>query len=286
MLLTEARATSYQRSSLPFSDRELLRGAALYQAHCASCHGAGADGRGVRAASLPRWPSVLGPALFDNRLEGELHWRVAHGGDAPQDAPAMPAFGAALSDDDIWRVLDYLRLQAYGLSGGASMPAVPAPHVALSCRDGRAAWLTDLRGLPVRVLAQAPGASPEPQDPRLLTVALSRDGAPVADADCVATGPQAWAAYALATGLPEDGLAGAQFMVDRRGWPRAPAAGRGAGLDQRRQRLRPRQRMENSSAQGLGELLGAMDRKPIPIPDIRRAPQGAGLPDARHAHRS
>ena len=30
----------------------------------------------------------------------------------------MPAFGAALSDDDIWRVLDYLRLQAYGLSGG------------------------------------------------------------------------------------------------------------------------------------------------------------------------
>ena len=119
----------------------------------------------------------------------------------------MPAFGAALSDDDIWRVLDYLRLQAYGLSGGAGMPAVPAPAVALSCRDGRAAWLTDLRGLPVRVLAQAPGASPEPQDPRLLTVALSRDGAPVADADCVATGPQAWAAYALAAGLP------------RMGWP-------------------------------------------------------------------
>ena len=51
---------------------------------------AGADGRGVRAASLPRWPSVLGPALFDNRLEGELHWRVAHGGDAPQDAPCRP----------------------------------------------------------------------------------------------------------------------------------------------------------------------------------------------------
>lgn len=287
MLLTEARATSYQRSPLPFSDRELLRGAALYQAHCASCHGAGADGRGVRAASLPRWPSVLGPALFDNRLEGELHWRVAHGGDAPQDAPAMPAFGAALSDDDIWRVLDYLRLQAYGLSGGAGMPAVPAPAVALSCRDGRAAWLTDLRGLPVRVLAQAPGASPEPQDPRLLTVALSRDGAPVADADCVAAGPQAWAAYALAAGLPEDGLAGAQFMVDRRGWLRARRLpGAAPAWTSADNVCGPDGRMENSSAQGLGELLGAMDRKPIPIPDIRRAPQGAGLPDARHAHRS
>ena len=89
MLLTEARATSYH-SPLPFSDRELLRGAALYRA-LRVLPRAGADGRGVRAASLPRWPSVLGPALFDNRLEGELHWRVAHGGDAPQDArPCRP----------------------------------------------------------------------------------------------------------------------------------------------------------------------------------------------------
>ena len=168
----------------------------------------------------------------------------------------MPAFGAALSDDDIWRVLDYLRLQAYGLSGGAGMPAVPAPAVALSCRDGRAAWLTDLRGLPVRVLAQAPGASPEPQDPRLLTVALSRDGAPVADADCVATGPQAWAAYALAAGLP--GWAGRRAI---HGGParlaaRAPAAGRGAGLDQRRQRLRPRRPHGEQLGPGPGRAAG------------------------------
>ena len=216
MLLTEARATSYQHSPLPFSDRELLRGAALYQAHCASCHGrARTDAACARPALAQRAGSgpVRQPAGGRAALARGAWRRRAAG-------PAMPAFGA-LSDDDIWRVLDYLRLQAYGLSGGAGMPAVPAPAVALSCRDGRAAWLTDLRGLPVRVLAQAPGASPEPQDPRLLTVALSRDGAPVADADCVATGPQAWAAYALAAGLPEDGLAGAQFMVDRRGWLRA-----------------------------------------------------------------
>ena len=89
MLLTEARATSYQHSPLPFSDRELLRG--LVPGALRVLPRAGADGRGVRAASLPRWPSVLGPALFDNRLEGELHWRVAHGGDAPQDArPCRP----------------------------------------------------------------------------------------------------------------------------------------------------------------------------------------------------
>ncbi|WZB77040.1 c-type cytochrome [Achromobacter insuavis] len=63
-----------------FSDDNLLRGARLYQTHCAACHGARADGRGVLAAGLPAWPSVLGAALFDNRLEGELYARLAREG--------------------------------------------------------------------------------------------------------------------------------------------------------------------------------------------------------------
>ena len=189
----------------------------------------------------------------------------------------MPAFGAALSDDDIWRVLDYLRLQAYGLSGGAGMPAVPAPAVALSCRDGRAAWLTDLRGLPVRVLAQAPGASPEPQDPRLLTVALSRDGAPVADADCVAAGPQAWAAYARRPACPRMGWpARNSWWTGAAGCARAGCRAR-RRPDQRRQRLRPRRPHGEQLGPGPGRAAGAMDRKPIPIPDIRRAPRERGF---------
>ena len=279
MLLTEARATSYQHSPLPFSDRELLRGAALPGALRVLPQGE--RGRTRRARGQPAaLASVLGPALFDNRLEGELHWRVAHGGDARRThRPCRP--GAALSDDDIWRVLDYLRLQAYGLSGGAGMPAVPAPAVALSCRDGRAAWLTDLRGLPVRVLA--PG-SPEPQDPRLLTVALSRDGAPVADADCVATGPQAWAAYALAAGLPRMGWpARNSWWTGAAGCARLPGAR--AGLDQRRQRLRPRRPHGECSA-GPGRAAGRLwtaSPSPFPISGALRKEQAS---DARHAHRS
>ena len=59
MLLTEARATSYQHSPLPFSDRELLRGAALYQAHCASCHG-----RARTDAACARPACRAGPACW------------------------------------------------------------------------------------------------------------------------------------------------------------------------------------------------------------------------------
>lgn len=270
LLLTEATHTSYQRSPLVFSDDNLLRGARLYQAHCAACHGARADGRGALAAGLPAWPSVLGAALFDNRLEGELYARLAREG-ATHGGAAARAPGEALSPDQVWLVLDYLRVQAYGASGGTGMPAIPAPVVALACRDGRAATLSGLRGLPVRVAAFSPGAPPEPQDPRLLTVALTRGGALAADADCVAADEAAWEAYALAAGVAPAELAGAQFMVDRRGWLRARRLpGAAPAWTSADNVCGPGGRMENTSAQGLGALLLAMDRAPIEIPDTRR----------------
>lgn len=281
LLMTEATRTSYQRSPLAFTDRNVLHGGRLYQAHCAGCHGAQADGRGPLAAGLPAWPSVLGPALFENRLEGELHWRVAHGGDGRGGASAMPGFDAALGPDEIWQVLDYLRLRAYGVSGGTGMPAIPAPGVAVTCRDGRATTLAGLRGLPLWIgaaaaSASAPNAMQEPLDPRLLTVALTWGGGYSADgnsagADCVASGEDAWNAYALAAGVPPDALAGAQFMVDRRGWLRARRLpGAAPAWTSADNVCGPGGRMENTSAQGLGALLLAMDRAPIGIPDTRR----------------
>ena len=270
MLLTEAHGTTYQRSPLAFTDANILAGARLYRQHCASCHGAAADGRGARAASLPVWPSVLGAALFDNRLEGELYWRVAHDGPAPAGAVAH-GFQAALRPDEIWQVLDFLRLQAYGASGGAGMPAVPAPVVALACRDGRAGRLDGLRGLPVRIVAHARGAPAEPLDPRMLTVALMRGEADDANADCAAADAVAWEAYALAAGVPPDSLAGAQFMVDRRGWLRARRLpGAAPAWTSADNVCGPSGRMEATTAGGLGELLLAMDRAPIAMTDVRR----------------
>lgn len=270
LLLTEARTTSYQRSPLAFSDANVLEGGRLYAQHCASCHGAAADGRGVLAASLPVWPSVLGAALFDNRLEGELYWRVAHEGPASAERVSH-RFDGVLQADEIWQVLDFLRLQAYGTSGGTGMPAIPALVVSLSCRDGRASRLSGLRGLPVRVVAQAAGAPDEPQDPRLLTVALTRGGVGATDADCVAADPTAWDAYALAAGVPAEGLAGAQFLVDRHGWLRARmlphAAPAWTSADDV---CGPGGRMEAGNARGLGEILLAMDRAPIAMTDARR----------------
>ncbi|EHK67302.1 c-type cytochrome [Achromobacter arsenitoxydans] len=266
LLLTEAHPMSYQRSPLSFTDANVLQGGRLYRQHCASCHGAAADGRGARAAGLPAWPSVLGAALFGNRLDGDIYWRVARDGQA-SGGPAEHGFGAALRPDEIWQVLDFLRLQAYGASGGAGMPAVPAPVVALACRDGRTARLDGLRGLPLRIVAHAPGAPEEPQDPRVLTVALTRGLEADVNADCVATDVLAWDAYALAAGTSPDALAGAQFMVDRRGWLRARRLpGAAPAWTSADNVCGPAGRMESTSARGLGELLSAMDSAPIAAP--------------------
>ena len=200
----------------------------------------------------------------------------------------MHGFHAVLHDDEIWRVLDYLRLQAYGESGGVGMPAIPAPVVPLTCRDGRAQDLRGLRGLPLRVVAVAPGAPEEPQDPRVLTVALTRGSASDVNADCVASGAGAWDAYALAAGLSADALAaganadtlaaganvdalaGAQFMVDRRGWLRARRLpGAAPAWTSADNVCGPGGRMEGASARGLGDLLQAMDDTPIALPDRR-----------------
>ena len=83
-------------------------GRTLYQAHCATCHGA--DGRGGtwRARLLWLRPGDLaGPetaALSDQYLVDVIR----HGG-SNFGKPGMPSFGFALGDDEIRALVAYLR---------------------------------------------------------------------------------------------------------------------------------------------------------------------------------
>jgi Cytochrome C oxidase, cbb3-type, subunit III len=85
-------------------------GAELYETACAACHGA--DGRGTT-------PTLLGfdtpiPDFTDcafSTVEPDEDWMaVSHdGGPARAFDRRMPAFGEAMTDDDLQRVLDYIR---------------------------------------------------------------------------------------------------------------------------------------------------------------------------------
>jgi mono/diheme cytochrome c family protein len=97
--------------------RQVALGTVVYRDHCASCHGANLEGQ-------PDWKS----RKPDGRLPAPPHDETGHTWHHPDDmlfqitklglkppmAPAgyqsdMPAFGAALTDEQIWAVLAYIK---------------------------------------------------------------------------------------------------------------------------------------------------------------------------------
>ena len=74
--------------------------AALYTEHCAGCHGT--DLTGARAPSLfnEQWLATM----TDTRLTSSIRNGVATAG--------MPPFGALLNDDQIWQLVQHIRLQS------------------------------------------------------------------------------------------------------------------------------------------------------------------------------
>jgi mono/diheme cytochrome c family protein len=98
------------------SDAALVeRGRALYVSSCASCHGARLEGQeswqdappGGPALAPPLDASGPAPQQSDATLFGITKW----GGQAyaqPGYLNAMPAFGGALSDEDIRAILSYI----------------------------------------------------------------------------------------------------------------------------------------------------------------------------------
>jgi mono/diheme cytochrome c family protein len=90
------------------------QGAAIYQAHCASCHGADLAGRpgwqsaAAASRSNPQdWPAPpldeAGHAWMHDDSELFLYTKLSAAGSP------MPAFGNVLSDNEIWQVFAYVK---------------------------------------------------------------------------------------------------------------------------------------------------------------------------------
>jgi mono/diheme cytochrome c family protein len=82
-------------------------GQSLYDANCASCHGATGQGDGPAAAALDPAPDDL---RISAREAGDdyLHWRIAKGGNFAPFNSSMPAWEGILSDDQIWQLVTYI----------------------------------------------------------------------------------------------------------------------------------------------------------------------------------
>ncbi len=112
----------------------LLAGIKLYGDNCIVCHG-GADGTASTIAmGLYQHAPQLGSDGVEDDPQGVVYWKVAHG----IRLTGMPAFGANLSDQQIWTLalflnqMDKLPPQADKAWRALKNPATPAkeqpPH--------------------------------------------------------------------------------------------------------------------------------------------------------------
>lgn len=80
----------------------------LWAALCAECHGA--DGRGSwRAALFLIRPGDLTDRATASRQTDQYLFDVIKNGGSPIGRPGMPAFGAALKEEDIQELVAYMR---------------------------------------------------------------------------------------------------------------------------------------------------------------------------------
>jgi mono/diheme cytochrome c family protein len=94
---------------LPRTAATVERGAAIYAANCAMCHGATGLGDGPAAQNMDPQPANL--AWLSNmpmsRWDPFMYWTVAEGG--ARFGTGMPAFKGSLAKDDIWAAIAYIQ---------------------------------------------------------------------------------------------------------------------------------------------------------------------------------
>lgn len=85
-------------------------GKAKYETLCVGCHGATGKGDGPAAAALNPKPRNYTDKKYMETLKDEDIFKITkEGGPAVKKSQLMPAWGAALSDQDIRNITAYIR---------------------------------------------------------------------------------------------------------------------------------------------------------------------------------
>ncbi len=110
-------ATQGLTSPLPSSPEIVEQGQALYNGKgaCFNCHGKDGGGNGPLAAQLNPSPrNFQHHGFWRHRTEGEIFWVIKNG----SVGTSMVGFGGQLTDEEIWRIIQYMRSFAGGQGPG------------------------------------------------------------------------------------------------------------------------------------------------------------------------
>ena len=86
---------------------EILKDAkVIYTTYCGLCHGSKGKGDGIAAAGLAKKPADHSSDYVQKQTDGALHWMITAG-----HSP-MPTFKTALTDNQRWELVNYIRTLA------------------------------------------------------------------------------------------------------------------------------------------------------------------------------
>lgn len=85
-------------------------GADLYHVYCAQCHGVHGNGMGINIYDMSVQPrDHTDPKEMSARSDDLLFKAVKEGGQSINKSVLMPPWDSVLSDDEIHRLVDYMR---------------------------------------------------------------------------------------------------------------------------------------------------------------------------------
>ncbi len=242
-LIVQAYPTSFVRSPLSYTAGSIAEGMAVYQAHCASCHGTPTPDR------AGGWGSAVDLLASETmrRSAGDIFWLITHG----RPNLGMSEFGSRLQEAQRWHVINFLR--ALGTSGFcASGPSrigavvkpdyawLSAPDLTISIGPLTPISLRDLRGkrIVLLVLYSLPGSRTRMTELArqygtlsvlgVEVVAARSQSSPEAIAELGQSPPVLFPVVtngneeiAAAYRMFAPGAAHAEFLIDRQGYIRA-----------------------------------------------------------------
>ena len=154
------RPYSAAHDPLPDTSAKLRRGAALFERHCASCHGWNGQGGGPEAFALVPAPADLEwlARTPKTRSGPYIYWSIAEGG--REFEFDMPAFKGRMPKKDIWALVAYIRARS-----PSSLALIRIPHCEHSSGRAHARVTANIRQ---DLRAATPGRPPisRPASPR------------------------------------------------------------------------------------------------------------------------
>jgi mono/diheme cytochrome c family protein len=91
---------------IPADDASVAAGKSIYAKNCLACHGRAGHGDGPAAFSLKPRPRDLSEPKIASQTDGELFWKTTTGRNP------MPKYEKQLSEEDRWKVVNYMRVLA------------------------------------------------------------------------------------------------------------------------------------------------------------------------------